>query len=42
MPRAKALALMGNAADALEQGRNKTDATIQGAKFIRGEWLKAI
>lgn len=42
MPKEKALALMGNAADALEKGRDKTDATMNGAKFIRGVWLKMI
>jgi hypothetical protein len=40
LPRTKALALVGNAADALEKDRNQTDATI--VKLLRGEWLKMI
>ena len=42
MPREKALALMGNAATALEQGHNTTQSTIWAVKFIRGDWLKMI
>jgi hypothetical protein len=38
IPQTKALALMGNAADALE----KEDATINAAKLLRREWLKMI
>ena len=42
MPHEKALAPMGNAATALEQGRNTTQSTIWAVRFIRGDWLKAI
>ena len=42
MPKEKALALMGNAADAVGQERNQTDATINAVKLMRGDWLKMI